>query len=56
MVRSGRYSYDYDARREKMLDDPDSYIEVSADDPELYGRKSSKGKDSYYEDESENDF
>ncbi|MGI0101242.1 MAG: hypothetical protein ACREA7_01445 [Nitrosotalea sp.] len=56
MVRSGRYSYDYDARREKMLDDPDSYIEASADDPELYGRKSSKGKDSWYhEDETEDD-
>ncbi|MGI0069597.1 MAG: hypothetical protein ACREAN_05000, partial [Nitrosopumilaceae archaeon] len=39
IVRSGRYSYDYDAHREKILDDPDSYIEASADDPELYGRK-----------------
>lgn len=48
IVRSRRYGYDYDARREKMLDDPDSYIEARGDDPELYGN-SSKNKDSYYE-------
>lgn len=53
-VRSGRYSYDYDARHENILDDPDSYIEAASDDPELYGNSSRK--DSYYEDESEEDF
>lgn len=51
IIRSGRYGYDYDARREKMLDDPDAYIEAVNDDPELYGNSSRKG--SYYEDESE---
>ncbi|MDE1767302.1 MAG: hypothetical protein KGI27_13675 [Thaumarchaeota archaeon] len=50
LVRSGRYGYDYDARREKMLDDPDSYVEAVSDDPELYGTNSSEKKDSYYED------
>ncbi|GEM_PF-2129211 len=51
-IRSGGYGYDYDARRENMLDDPDSYIEAKGDDPELYG-KSSWRRDSHYQDESE---
>ncbi|MDE1767265.1 MAG: hypothetical protein KGI27_13490 [Thaumarchaeota archaeon] len=50
LIRSGGYGYDYDARREKILDDPDAYIEAANDDPELYG--DSSRKDSYYEDES----
>ncbi|MDE1862096.1 MAG: hypothetical protein KGI33_04190 [Thaumarchaeota archaeon] len=55
-VRSERYGYDYDARRENMLDDPDSYIEAKGDDPELYGEERFESKDSYHEDESEMDF
>jgi hypothetical protein len=54
LARSGRrYGYDYDARRENMLDDPDSYIEAKGDDPELYGEERSESKDSYYKDGSE---
>ena len=52
MVRSGRYSYDYDARQENMLDDPDLYIEAVGDDPELYGKSLGK-KDQDYQEESE---
>jgi hypothetical protein len=53
IVRSGsRYGYDYDARREKILDDPDSYIEAAGDDPEMYG-KSPGRQDQNYQDESE---
>ncbi len=54
LARPGRrYGYDYDARRENMLDDPDSYIETKGDDPELYGEERSESKDSYHEDGSE---
>jgi hypothetical protein len=56
IVRSGRYSYDYDARRENMLDDPDSYTEARCDDPELYGEERSESKDSYHEDEPEGEY
>ncbi|MDE1764194.1 MAG: hypothetical protein KGH88_08105 [Thaumarchaeota archaeon] len=57
IVRSGRrYGYDYDARRENILDDPDSYIEAKGDDPVLYGEERSESNDSYYKDESEEDF
>ncbi|MDE1862955.1 MAG: hypothetical protein KGI33_08595 [Thaumarchaeota archaeon] len=55
MVMSGiSHGYDYDALRENMLDDPDSYTEAGGDDPELYG-KSSEKKERYHEDESEDD-
>lgn len=54
LVRSGKkHGYDYDAHREKMLDDPDSYIEAKGDEPELYGQERSESKYSYCEDESE---
>lgn len=54
LARSGRrYGYDYDARREKMLDDPDAYIEAKGDEPELYGQERSESRDRYYEDGSE---
>lgn len=57
LVRHGkRYGYDYDARRENMLDDPDSYIEAASDDPELYGVVKHKNKSLYHdEDESDNE-
>lgn len=51
LASSGRrYGYDYDARREKMLDDPDAYIEAKGDEPELYGQERSESRDGYYED------
>ena len=54
LVRYGKkHGYDYDARREKMLDDPDAYIEAKGDDPELYGKERSESKDSYYKDDPE---
>ncbi|MGB9003111.1 MAG: hypothetical protein WCC52_04830, partial [Nitrosotalea sp.] len=54
IVRSGKsYGYDYDARHENMLDDPDSYIEAKGDDPDLYGEISESKNSSHYQDESE---
>ncbi|MGI0069385.1 MAG: hypothetical protein ACREAN_03915, partial [Nitrosopumilaceae archaeon] len=54
IVRTGKsYGYDYDARRESILDDPDAYLEAKSDDPELYGEERSESKSSYHEDESE---
>lgn len=56
LVRSGRHGYDYDARREKMLDDPDAYIEAASDDPELYGEERSEIKDRYHEEGTEESY
>lgn len=58
MVRSWKgHGIDWDARREKMLDDPDSYREAAADDPETYGwLKPHKTQDSWYDKDESEDF
>jgi hypothetical protein len=57
IVRSGKsYGYDYDARRENMLDDPDSYIEAASDDPELYGVVRPKNKSSWYDEDEADEY
>jgi len=58
MVRFWKgHDIDWDARRENMLDDPDSYLEAAADDPETCGLlKSEKTQDSWYGEDEAEDF
>jgi hypothetical protein len=57
IIRSGRrYGYDYDARRENILDDPDAYIEEKNDDPELYEKERARYKDWYHEEGTEENY
>ena len=57
MVMSWRHGTDWDARREKMLDDPDSYLEAAADDPETYAwNRPEKTQDLRDEEDGSEDF